>query len=391
MRKGDVVERENIKNRVLDLIKERDGISRIDIAREFGVTPAGIGKIINEFLEKGIVKEARIGESTGGRRPLMLVINKEKIGLILGIYCAPKFIQISVGTIDGDIFSTSKYPIEDLKDELIENIEKIAEKEIKNNPEIKIISVVTNGLVDSKMGVSIFSPHYNTKNVPLKQIFEKRFKLKTFVENDVRAMALTEKSFGSCKKNHNFVVLNVEDGVGGSIYLNDMLYRGYGSMSGELGHMIVKRNSLEKCSCGKRGCLETEVSNRAIIRKIVSQIKINNQYSVLKKDLEEKKVIKIGDVLRAVEEKDLLSLNIVGEALQYIAYAIDMIISVINPEKIVLYGEIFKSEYIFKLLMNDLNKLTLDEQNYELKISDYLESIYEKAPFSLVNYMIFKK
>lgn len=391
MRKGDVVERENIKNRVLDLIKERDGISRIDIAREFGVTPAGIGKIINEFLEKGIVKEARIGESTGGRRPLMLVINKEKIGLILGIYCAPKFIQISVGTIDGDIFSTSKYPIEDLKDELIENIEKIAEKEIENNPEIKIISVVTNGLVDSKMGVSIFSPHYNTKNVPLKQIFEKRFKLKTFVENDVRAMALTEKSFGSCKKNHNFVVLNVEDGVGGSIYLNDMLYRGYGSMSGELGHMIVKRNSLEKCSCGKRGCLETEVSNRAIIRKIVSQIKINNQYSVLKKDLEEKKVIKIGDVLRAVEEKDLLSLNIVGEALQYIAYAIDMIISVINPEKIVLYGGIFKSEYIFKLLMNDLNKLTLDEQNYELKISDYLESIYEKAPFSLVNYMIFKK
>ena len=71
---------------------------------------------------------------------------------------------------------------------------------------------------------------------------------------------------------NNFVVLNVEEGVGGSIYLNNMLYHGYGSMSGELGHMVVRRNSLEKCSCGKKGCLETEVSNRAIIKKVVAKI-----------------------------------------------------------------------------------------------------------------------
>ena len=53
-------------------------------------------------------------------------------------------------------------------------------------------------------------------------------------------MALAEKVYGVCKENHNFVVLNVEDGVGGSIFLNNMLYHGYGSMSGELGHMVVK-------------------------------------------------------------------------------------------------------------------------------------------------------
>ena len=78
------MKKENIKLKILELIKERAGISRIDISREFDITPAAVGKIINEFLEKKIIIEEREGESTGGRRPSLLNINKEKIGQVLG-------------------------------------------------------------------------------------------------------------------------------------------------------------------------------------------------------------------------------------------------------------------------------------------------------------------
>lgn len=385
------MKKENIKLKILELIKERAGISRIDISREFDITPAAVGKIINEFLEKKIIIEEREGESTGGRRPSLLNINKEKIGQVLGVYSAPTFVQITCGDIDGSIFSTRRYRLGDLGVEIIEETEKIIEKELKKNKKIKVISVVMNGLVDGEKGISIFSPHYNTKNIPIVDRFQKKFKKKVYIENDVRAMALVEKVFGECKKNYNFVVLNVEEGVGGSIYLNDMLYHGYGSMSGELGHMVVKRNSLEKCSCGKRGCLETEVSNRAIIKKIMTQIRINNQYSSLKKILDEGKKLEIKDVLNGVDERDMLSLSVTGEAIQYIAYAIDMIISVINPEKIILYGEFFQNEYIFNSLLSEIGKITLDEQNYQIKRSKFYENIYEIAPLALGNYLIFKR
>ncbi len=385
------MKKENIKLKILELIKERAGISRIDISREFDITPAAVGKIINEFLEKKIIIEEREGESTGGRRPSLLNINKEKIGHVLGVYFAPTFVQITCGDIDGSIFSTRRYRLGDLGVEIIEETEKIIEKELKKNKKIKVISVVMNGLVDGEKGISIFSPHYNTKNIPIVDRFQKKFKKKVYIENDVRAMALVEKVFGECKKNYNFVVLNVEEGVGGSIYLNDMLYHGYGSMSGELGHMVVKRNSLEKCSCGKRGCLETEVSNRAIIKKIMTQIRINNQYSSLKKILDEGKKLEIKDVLNGVDERDMLSLSVTGEAIQYIAYAIDMIISVINPEKIILYGEFFQNEYIFNSLLSEIGKITLDEQNYQIKRSKFYENIYEIAPLALGNYLIFKR
>lgn len=384
------MKKENVKLKILELIKEKNGVSRIEISRIFGITPAAVGKIVNEFLDKEIVIEERIGESTGGRKPTLLNLNKEKIGKILGVYFAPTFIVLNVGDIDGNNFISKKFRLGDLGGDIIGQTEKLIGVILKRTKGINMISVVMNGLVDSERGISIFSPHYNTKNIPIVERFEKKFKKRVFIENDVRAMALAEKVYGLCRENNNFVVLNVEEGVGGSIYLNNMLYHGYGSMSGELGHMVVRRNSLEKCSCGKKGCLETEVSNRAIIKKVVASIKINNQYSSLKKILEKEGMLKIKDIIRGVEEKDMVSLTVTMEALHYIAHALDMIISVINPEKIIIYGDLFQSEYIFKNMLKEIRKLTLDEQYYQIKRTEFQENIYNIAPLALANYMLFR-
>ena len=384
----------SIKIKTLELIKNSNGISRSELAKELDITPAGVGKVVNRFLENGILEETSVGVSTGGRRPLILKINEKKIGEILGVSLAPRFIQMVIGDISGKILKSKKYSLKkrllEKEHNILELTEKLIEREIKKNSDISIISVVMNGMVDSENGISIFSPHYNWKNINLKKRFENRFRVKVFVENDVRAMALTEKIFGSCKENQNFVVMNIGDGVGGSIFLNDAPYHGYGSISGELGHMVVRRNSPEKCSCGKKGCLETEVSNVAIIKKITSQIKLNN-YSSLKKILIEKGALTINDILKGVAEKDMLTFNIVIDAINMIATAIDGIISVINPEKIVLFGEIFQNRFLFETLVNEIKKVTLDEQYYEIKKSEFSKNIYEIAPLAVVSYKIFKE
>ena len=384
----------SIKIKTLELIKNSNGISRSELAKELDITPAGVGKVVNRFLENGIIEETSVGVSTGGRRPLILKINEKKIGEILGVSLAPRFIQMVIGDISGKILKSKKYSLKkrllEKEHNILELTEKLIEREIKKNSDISIISVVMNGMVDSENGISIFSPHYNWKNINLKKRFEDKFKLKVFVENDVRAMALTEKIFGSCKENQNFVVMNIGDGVGGSIFLNDAPYHGYGSISGELGHMVVRRNSPEKCSCGKKGCLETEVSNVAIIKKITSQIKLNN-YSSLKNILIEKGALTINDILKGVAEKDMLTFNIVIDAINMIATAIDGIISVINPEKIVLFGEIFQNRFLFETLVNEIKKVTLDEQYYEIKKSEFSKNIYEIAPLAVVSYKIFKE
>ena len=382
--------KKNLKDEVLEFIKIKKSVTKNDICSYFNLSPAGTGKIVRKLLLENVIVQTKHKNSTGGRPPALFEINKENLGKVLGIYYAPTFIEVTLGNISGDMYQSYRYDIETKGEIIFTKGEKLIQEMLNENSDIGIISVVVNGLIDSKNGIVIFSPHYNVKNFDLKSRLEEKFKLRVLIENDVRVMALTEKIFGLCKGNHNFVVLNIEEGVGGSIYLNDTLYHGYGSMSGELGHMVVKRESLEVCSCGKKGCLETEVSNRALIKKIFKQIKINGRYSSLKKILENREIT-IDDVIRAYDDKDMLALSIIEEAVQYITYAIDMIISVINPEKIILYGDIFKSNNILEKLIRDIGKITMDEQNYEINISNFLTSIYKKAPFSLANHMIFKE
>lgn len=379
----------DLKCQILELIKRKGEISRIELAKELKVTPASVGKNVKELLRDKYILEGENDISTGGRKPILLRVNNRNFGKILGIYFAPKSIYVAVGNIDGKTTFTMHYKIEEIKEDIFFKCEDMVEKIIEENRDIKIISIVLNGLVDTDRGILKFSPHYNVKNFSIKDRFIKRFDKKVIVENDVRSMALTEKVFGNCKNNHNFVVLNIEDGVGGSIFLNNGLYHGYDSISGELGHMTVKRDSLERCLCGKKGCLETEVSNRAIIKKVITQIKINNKYTSLRKILEKNSYLTIDDIVKAYKQKDILSLNIIGEAIYYTAYAIDMIISVINPEKIILFGDIFKSKEILENLLKEIRKITLDEQNYKIEVSKFLSDIYFKSPFALANYNIF--
>lgn len=375
--------------RILEMIKNKNKISRKRIAEELELTPAAITKSIEPLLQCGIVIEVSQRESTGGRRAIDLSLNKYWVGKILGISLTPTSLIISVGNVAGEIFKTKSYRISEEK-ELIDNLENIIEKELEEENGIKVISLAITGLINSEKGVIIFSPHYKRKKIDIRDKIEKKFNLPTLIENDVRAMALTEKYFGGAQDSENYVVLNVSEGIGSSIFVNGSLLSGHGFISGEIGHVVMDRSSLRRCSCGKRGCLEAEASNKAIVNRLISMIKLNN-YSSLKEKLNTKGTIGILDVLQGVKDRDFLSTKVSTEAMVTIAHSIDMVISLINPEKIILVGELFKENLLFNTLKLELQKVTLEEQKYDLIVSNMLNEMHTYNPISVVRHNLFKK
>lgn len=375
--------------RILEMIKNKNKISRKRIAEELELTPAAITKSIEPLLQCGIVIEVSQRESTGGRRAIDLSLNKYWAGKILGISLTPTSLIISVGNVAGEIFKTKSYRISEEK-ELIDNLENIIEKELEEENGIKVISMAITGLINSEKGVIIFSPHYKRKKIDIRDKIEKKFNLPTLIENDVRAMALTEKYFGGAQDSENYVVLNVSEGIGSSIFVNGSLLSGHGFISGEIGHVVMDRSSLRRCSCGKRGCLEAEASNKAIVNRLISMIKLNN-YSSLKEKLNTKGTIGILDVLQGVKDRDFLSTKVSTEAMVTIAHSIDMVISLINPEKIILVGELFKENLLFNTLKLELQKVTLEEQKYDLIVSNMLNEMHTYNPISVVRHNLFKK
>ncbi|MGL5055955.1 MAG: ROK family transcriptional regulator, partial [Fusobacteriaceae bacterium] len=93
----------------------------------------------------------------------------------------------------------------------------------------------------------------------------------------------------------------------------------------------------------------------------------------------------------AVKERDFLSTKVSTEAMVIIAHSIDMIISLINPERIILIGELFGEPLLLSTLKLELQKVTLEEQKYELIVSNMLNNMHSYNPIAVVRHNLFQK
>jgi len=121
------------------------------------------------------------------------------------------------------------------------------------------------GLVDIEKGEVRFAPNLKWRDVPLKKLWEGRFGLTVFVENDANAAAMGEYYLGAMKKVNDFIYVNTGIGLGGGIITDGKLFRGWNGYAGEIGHMTIDPDG-EPCMCGKRGCWETQVGSRVAVQ-----------------------------------------------------------------------------------------------------------------------------
>ncbi|MCI6153226.1 ROK family protein [Fusobacterium perfoetens] len=383
--------KENIREEeILKIIKESGEISRLELSEKFDLTLARISKVVKKLLEKKMVIEKTVGESTGGRPPVYLSINNENFKNILGInFTSNQYLYITHGTISGEIIRKRKIIFDSQESEdALEFIDKIIKKEMKTSRNIGVISIVMTGVIDEEKGLSVMAPHYKLKTPKIVEYFEREYNIPVLLENDVRAMALVEKQIGSCKNTENFVILNICEGIGSTSCIERKVYRGYNSMAGEIGHIVINPSSIRKCSCGKRGCLEAESSEKAIIKKITSEIKIG-KYSILKDILKERE-LNIRDILFGIKKKDFLVIQVMTEAMEHIARGLNILISMLDPEKIILVGEMFSSKFLMDTLKFELNKISLDIQKCGIEPTKLGEDLYFYCPIAVVVENIFE-
>jgi N-acetylglucosamine repressor len=345
---------------VLEIIIRNKNTSRRDLTKEMGITPAAITKITKKLIERGYLREVGRGETTGGRPPIILELNSNK-GYIIGLYYAPSEVSVILMNLHSEIVYSSKVQlVSKVKETILEESFKMVEKAIEHSEGVKIlgIGVAMNGLVDYENGISIFSPHYRWRDFPIKKEIEKRFMIPTVVDNDVRMMALAEREYGGAKDYDNFIMLNVGDGIGSGIVINGEVFRGATFSAGEIGHIKVNENGENFCSCGKKGCLEAEISTKSIIDRIKKDLKEDKEKSILSEKLESG--IIFGDVCESAMRGDFYSLELLRHIGNTLAKGLANVINVINPRLFIINGEINKcSEIVFPIIKLGIQKYSM--------------------------------
>ncbi len=338
----------NTKN-ILNIIRRHGPISRIEIAEMTGLTPATVTNITSELMDKRLIIEGETGDSSGGRRPIMLKIRSDYYRVI-GIYIGSRRIMIITSDLLANIkhkkeikYSSKQITIEDIEKILDDELTPIIKKYTEKNKKIVGIGIGIHGIVDSKRGVSVVAPNLGWKNIEISKIVYEKYKIPVFVDNNTRTMALGENWFGSGKNVSNFFCLNIDYGVGGCFFLNDKPLNGASFGAGEVGHTTVDING-EMCSCGNRGCLETVASVKALLKQAYEKYPENKDSKIYNgKEIESVSDIKTEDLYEAAKNGDDLAISLIKDMGEKIGIGIANIINILNPELIVINGEIIST------------------------------------------------
>lgn len=341
---------------ILNIIRKMGPISRADIAKETNLTPPTVTNIVNKLLAGNVVIEYKVGESSGGRPPILIKLNPDFMNIIvihISTYTLHQY------TLDAELntVKSEKHSIKGLKkEEVLDLLLSTLEKAIKEAPQnVSGIGIVVRGPVKMKEGISVFAPNIGWRNMPLKSIVEEKFGIPTYIVNDVRAMALGEFHMGKAKDVVNMIFLKVGYGIGSAILINGRIYTGASDSAGEIGHTTIDVAG-PQCSCGNYGCFEALASEKALVNFVVKAIKEGTDsivYQMAEGMLDSVTPEMIYEAAKLNDDLAVSTLRIIG---RYLGIGIANIINTFNPELILIGGGIVQGREFFEDIMRETAK-----------------------------------
>ncbi|MBI3134363.1 MAG: ROK family protein [Bacteroidetes bacterium] len=176
--------------------------------------------------------------------------------------------------------------------------------------------------------------------IPLKTIFEERFKREVTLVNDANAAAIGEKHFGDAGDLQNFAVITLGTGIGMGIFVDGRLYTGDNGMAGELGHIVVRFDGRE-CKCGNSGCLETYIGKKGIIRTAKEKLEFSSGGSILH-EISPSAITPL-EIFKAAKKEDPVALEVVDLVARDLGYSIALLVNLFDFQNVYLAGGVAKS------------------------------------------------
>lgn len=267
----------------------------------------------------------------------------------------------------GSLKTAKHEHVEDYLDELSEVIKELIE-DTGAKDQIRGIGVGTpNGNYFS--GSIEFAPNLRWKGViPFAQMLEDRVGIPVVLTNDANAAAIGEMTYGAARGMKDFIVITLGTGVGSGVVANGQLVYGHDGFAGELGHIIVRRNTGRICGCGRAGCLEAYTSATGVARTAREYLELKPDVATQLRNIPIDQ-ISSKDVFDAAVEGDELAKEIFKFTGEMLGEAFADFIAFTSPEAIILFGGLAKAgDLIMNPIKNSMDKNLLKIYKDKVKL-----------------------
>ncbi len=333
-----------------------------ELTRELHISVPTMTKLVQELVDENIVSDLGKVETPGGRRPNIFGLASSAI-YFAGVNVGRDGMTLLITDLQNNIIKEHQDPSFELQDrpQCLERICASIEEFIAtcgiDRSKILGLGVCMTGRVNPDTGRSY--KFFTSSEQSLRELFEERTGIRVLLENDTRSRCYAEYTCGRSKDESNVLYLHMGRGVAIGIVVDGKLYYGKSGFAGEFGHIPFFNNEII-CSCGKKGCLETEVSGIAIEEKMRQQIE-RGVNTILKEQYDRQKSIHIDDIIAAAKHDDTLSIELIEEAGEKVGKAVAFLINTFNPETVIVGGNLAAAgDYVMLPLKSATNKYSLN-------------------------------
>lgn len=341
------------KIKILNLIRERQSISRADIAKITGLSPPTVTRAVDGLINQHrLAIEVGEGQSQGGRPPVLIRFNGDQ-NLVIGIDLGTTQIHGILSNLHAAIISEIRIPTEvhtgaqGILERVLNIINRLIEDSSVNPSQILGIGMAVAGLIDNERDIVAFSPDFDWHNVDIKGYLNKSLRLPIIFDNVTRVMALGELWYGVGSRFKDFICVNVGYGIGSGVIIGGKALYGANGMAGEFGHFTMDKDSSVLCACGNTGCLEALASGRGIA--LSAKHRLTDGRTSLLREMCHNDVDSITAemVALAAQQGDKVAEDVFLQALEYIGIGIAGLINLFNPEAVVIGGGVTQAGDIF--------------------------------------------
>ncbi|MCK4724291.1 MAG: ROK family transcriptional regulator, partial [Anaerolineales bacterium] len=375
------------RSNVLNTIKTKGSISRIEIARSTGLSAATVTGITADLIADGFVYEKEEGDSRGGRRPILLAINPRG-GYVVGIKLMEDHAIGAITDLEATIVAKYSSKLKDKSldtgiESLVEVVNVLMGEGGIVSEQLLGVGVGLAGIVNAKKGVLRYSPYFGWHDVPLVEILRSRLKVPVHIDNDVNTLTLNEQLFGTGQGKENFLTVTIGRGVGLGIVVNGQIYRGGNGAGGEFGHTIIDPEG-HQCDCGKKGCLETYVSDPALLR-LASEAASRGELPEEPRNVDE--------LIAYAKSGVSVAQSIIAQGGVTLGYGIANLINIFNPQEVIISGEgVRAGELMFEPMRATISQYVMPglAEDTDICIDVWEDDAWARGAASLVLQELFK-
>lgn len=376
---GVAFKNKTLKKAIINQLDRFGDQTIADLSKELSISTPKITSLVNELIQDGLLQDLGKMDSTGGRRASIYGLGSDAC-FFIGVDVKRYYVNIGLLDFKKHLKTVKEkvpYPLENTQQSLtalIKSIKKFITESKVPKEKILAIGINLSGRVNNISGYSYSYFHFQEE--PLASIIQNELGIRTFLENDSNAMAYGEFHHGAVTTEKNVLFINLDYGTGCGIILNSELYYGKSGFSGEFGHIPFYNNEII-CGCGKKGCLETEVSGQALIRLVKEQL-AKGSSSILSKKIKKPEELKLEDIIEAARQEDVLAIELLAEMGEQLGKGLAVLINLFNPELVILGGTLAETGDFLRLpARSALNKYSLSLVNSDTQVK--LSKLGEKA------------